>query len=400
MAGMGAKLRARLGALTWEKAGNWMAEPEAQIAIAGGAVVCFFLWASVASVDEIVRAPGELVPTQPPQVVQNLEGGIISEILVSEGDVVAADQVLIRLHDTMYRSALEDLEDRITALEIRKARLEAEELGTTEMDISPEIAAHLPNLAASERALLLARLEDFETEEKGRAGVAEQVRKELEIMERLAKRKIVSQVELVQARKAYQDAQLRYKQSLSETRHDRADQHTKTVSEIIRLQHERASRLDQLQRTEMRAASAGVVNTVFVNTVGGVVRPGERILQVTPLDGGYVVEAKVAPKDIAGVRPGQEVTIKLSAYDYTIFGSLKGRVGVVSADSFKEETRAGEEAYYKVSVVLDPERSPRQERIDLRPGMQAQVELHTGSKTILRYLLKPIFKANEAFREP
>jgi adhesin transport system membrane fusion protein len=140
-----------------------------------------------------------------------------------------------------------------------------------------------------------------------------------------------------------------------------------------------------------------------VTTIGGVVRPGEEILEIIPLDEELFVEARVAPEDIANIRHGQEATVKLSAYDYTIYGTLKGTVDFISADTFKDENSRDPEGdpHYKVTLKVDMSGlTPRQERIEIRPGMQAQVELHTGEKTVLQYLLKPLYKSQEAFREP
>ena len=145
----------------------------------------------------------------------------------------------------------------------------------------------------------------------------------------------------------------------------------------------------------------GVVNKLSITTIGGVVRPGEEILQIIPIEEELLVEAKVAPENIANIRPGQEATIKLSAYDYTIYGTMKGRVDVISADTFKDERDPDGESHYKVTVRVDTmSLSDRQAMIDLRPGMQAQIELMTGEKTVLQYLLKPLYKTREALREP
>ena len=145
----------------------------------------------------------------------------------------------------------------------------------------------------------------------------------------------------------------------------------------------------------------GIVNNLNVTTIGGVVRPGEEIAQIIPLDEELFVEAQVQPKDIAGVRAGQAATVKLSAYDYTIFGSLKGRVKFISADTVKDESRRDAAPHYKVTLAVDMNAlSDRQRSIELRPGMLADVELHTGEKTILTYLMKPLYKSREAFREP
>lgn len=147
----------------------------------------------------------------------------------------------------------------------------------------------------------------------------------------------------------------------------------------------------------------GVVNNLVVTTIGGVVRPGEEILQIIPLNDELFVEARVAPENIANIRAGQEATIKLTAYDHTIYGTLKGHVDVISADTFKDERarEADGNPHYKVTVRVDMSGlTDRQARIEIRPGMQASVELHTGERTVLQYLMKPLYKSREALREP
>ena len=138
-----------------------------------------------------------------------------------------------------------------------------------------------------------------------------------------------------------------------------------------------------------------------VTTIGGVVRPGEEIFQIIPLEDELLIEARVSPADIAGVQPGQAATVKLSAYDYTVFGAFRGTVEFISADTFEDETRRDAEPHYRVTLRVDTDSlTERQARVDIRPGMLAEVELHTGQKTILQYLLKPLYKSKEAFREP
>ncbi|MEO0371301.1 MAG: HlyD family efflux transporter periplasmic adaptor subunit, partial [Pseudomonadota bacterium] len=156
-----------------------------------------------------------------------------------------------------------------------------------------------------------------------------------------------------------------------------------------------------LARTVITSPMRGVVNSMAVTTIGGVIRPGEEIFEVIPLGEELFVEARVRPENIASVERGQEATIKLTAYDYTIYGTLQGEVDFVSADTFEDERDARAEPFYKVTVrVTTADLTDRQKSIEIRPGMRAQTELKTGSKTILNYLLKPLYKSREAFREP
>ncbi len=158
---------------------------------------------------------------------------------------------------------------------------------------------------------------------------------------------------------------------------------------------------DQLNRTVITSPMRGIVNNLAVTTIGGVIRPGDEIFEITPLREELFVEARVRPEKIANVEPGQEASIKLTAYDYTIYGSLKGKVDFISADTFEDERDPSLPPFYRVTVTVDTKAlTERQKAIEIRPGMRATVELHTGSKTILRYLLKPLYKSKETFREP
>jgi adhesin transport system membrane fusion protein len=215
----------------------------------------------------------------------------------------------------------------------------------------------------------------------------------------MLKKKVVALIEVTRARKVLADAQVKLDEILTYSELELANEYSDTLKELATLRQNLRASQDQFNRTVLQSP----MRNVSVTTIGGVVRPGEEILQIIPLDEELFVEARVKPENIANIRPGQEATIKLSAYDYTIFGTLKGRVDVISADTFKDERTRAEDgnAHYKVRVRVDMGGlTDKQARIEIRPGMQAQVELHTGEKTVLQYLLKPLYKSREAFREP
>ncbi|MFP7571864.1 HlyD family efflux transporter periplasmic adaptor subunit [Marivita sp. S2033] len=366
------------------------------------ATVCLFIiWAAFAWIDEIVRAEGEFISTSRPQIIQNLEGGILAELFVKEGDEVMRGDVLARLYGTQFKSSVDDLEDQITALDIRRLRVEAEMAGLVQFEIPQDLRQRSPEMAASEEALLAARQLDFNARHEGARRVLDQATREKELMENLLDKKVVALIEVTRARKAHADAQIKMDEIVTQTELARAQEYSETLREIATLRQNLRSSQDQLDRTVLTSPMHGVVNKLGVTTIGGVVRPGEEILQIIPLGEELYVEAKVAPENIAGIRPGQEATIKLSAYDFTIYGSLKGRVDVVSADSFKDPRRPDAPAHYKATVKVDrTSLSDRQRLMEIRPGMQATVELHTGEKTVLQYLLKPLYKSREALREP
>jgi membrane fusion protein, adhesin transport system len=356
----------------------------------------------VAWVDEIVRATGEVVSSSRPQIIQNLEGGILAELNVAEGDIVEPGQTLARLYGTQYQSAVDELSDEIAGLDIRRLRLEAEIAGEGSFVVPDALAAQVPEIVASERALLTARLSEYDARVAGAREVQAQSGKELELLEKMYKREIAPLIEVTRARKAYGDASNRLSEAVTTTELERAQDYSKTQGELASLRQKMKLSQDQLARTVLVAPMRGVVNKLSVTTIGGVVRSGEEIMQLIPLGEELFIEAKVKPRDIASVRLDQDATIKLTAYDYTIYGSLKAKVTFISADTFKDERARTPDGdpHYKVTLRVDLSAlTDRQSSLKIRPGMQAEVELQTGGKTILTYLTKPLYKSREALRE-
>jgi adhesin transport system membrane fusion protein len=380
-----------------------MRGPSMVVWLSAGAVIVFVIWAFFAWVDEIVRAEGSMISSSRPQIIQNLEGGILAELAVGEGDIVAAGDILARLHNTQFQSSVDDLQDQISAFEIRRLRLEAEIDGDYTFDVPSEWSNRTPDMLVSEAALLQARQSDYVSSVDGAKRVLVEAQRERDLMNGLLKNKIVSLIEATRARKAFADARIKYDSVVTSTELDRAQEYSDVLRELSTLRQNLKASTDQLDRTLLRSPMRGIVNNLSVTTIGGVVRPGEEILQIIPLDEELFVEARVKPEDIAGVRRGQAATVKLSAYDYTIYGTLKGEVKLISADTFKDDRARDPDGdpHYKVTLAVDTEHlTARQSALEIRPGMQASVELHTGSKTVLQYLLKPLYKSKEAFREP
>lgn len=365
------------------------------------AVGLFVIWAAFAWVDEIVRADGQVVSSSRSQSVQNLEGGILADLAVKQGDLVESGQILATLSDTRFRSAFDDLQDQIDALELRRLRLEAEIDGQFAFDVPEALAKRAPRILASEKALIEARQTDIDSRREGAFTQLEQAQEELSNMERLYKKEFVALLEVNKAREKASEAEIRYMDILTQAELALAEEYSETLKEITSLRQEMRLAQDQLSRTVITAPMRGIVNNLAVTTIGGVVRPGEEIFEIIPLGEELFVEAQVRPENIANVEPGQDASIKLSAYDYTIYGSLKGKVDFISADTFEDERDPSAPPYYKVTVNVNADAlTERQKAIEIRPGMRATVELHTGSKTVLRYLMKPLYKSKEAFREP
>ena len=369
--------------------------------LVGATVFVFLVWAKFAFLDEIVRAEGEVVSASRPQIIQNLEGGILAELLVAEGEVVAQGDVIAKLRGTNFLTSVADLEDQILAAEVRRLRLEAEIAGAYEFQVSDEIAARSPNIVASERALLAARQTDYASKVEGARRVMLETKRELDLMEDMLAREIVALIEATKARKAHADAEIKFNEIVTGAELERAAAYSETLQELAQLGQNLRQANDQLSRTVITSPMRGVVNNLSITTIGGVVRPGEEIAQITPLGDELFVEARVKPQDVANVVAGQKATIKFSAYDYTIYGSMTGEVQFVSADTFKDDRRPEADPHYKVTLRVDRDNlDQRQSQIAMRPGLQAAVELHTGEKSVLQYLTKPLYRSREALHEP
>jgi adhesin transport system membrane fusion protein len=379
-----------------------MRGPSVIIWLIAAVVASFLIWAAFAWIDEIVRAKGQVVSSSRPQIIQNLEGGILAELSVAEGDIVEPGQTLARLYGTNYQAVVDEISDQIASLEIRRMRLEAEIAGLDSFDAPANLAARVPDIVASELALLSARRAEYRARVGGARAIVEQAQKERELLENMYAKDVAPLIEVTRARKAASDAEAQLAEAIGQTQLERATDFSKTQSDLASLRQKLRTSTDQLSRTILVAPMRGVVNKLSVTTIGGVVRPGEEIMQIIPLDEELFVEAEVSPRDIASVREGQTATIKLSAYDYTIYGTLKAKVTFISADTFKnEQSRAPDgDPHYKVTLRVDRDLlTDRQVGLEIKPGMQAVVELETGGKTVLTYLTKPLYKSQEALRE-
>ena len=280
---------------------------------------------------------------------------------VAEGDTVEAGQRLGRLHGTQYQSAVDDLTDQIAALDIRRLRLQAELAGDADFTAPPDLAARVPDIVASERALLMARQTDLASRTAGAQAVLDQAAREHDMIRRMYDRGLAPEIELTRAEKALADARARLDDITTAADLARADEYATTQGDLASLRQRLKLSQDQLARTILTAPMRGIVNRIAVSTIGGVVRPGEEILQIIPLDPALFVEAKVKPADIAALREGQPATIKLSAYDYTIWGTLPATVTFVSADTFRDERSRDTEPplpRHPARRSLAPDRTP------------------------------------------
>jgi len=356
-------------------------------------LVLFVAWASWAEIDKVTRGEGRVVPLTRMQTIQSLEGGILAELLVTRGERVEKGQPLLRLDDTRFRSAYLETASQIDVLKASIARLEAEVLGKDEIEF-PDSLDPESELVRSERQLFHARRERLVEAERSINKEMRLVRRQLELVEPLVQRRSVSEMESLDLGQSIASLAGRLAELRNTYVQDAYAELSAKQAELNTLEQTLLQRRDQLKRTEIHSPVRGRVNDILINTVGGVVQSGEPIMEITPIEDQLLIEARVRPQDVAFVAPGMPASVKITAYDYTIYGDLKGEVEQISEDTIEEETPQGKESFYE--VLIRTERAHLEldgDVLPIRPGMVAQVDILTGKRTLLSYLLKPIIKA-------
>lgn len=402
-----------------------------------GAVV----WAQQAELDEVTAGVGQVIPSSEVQVVQNLEGGIVSEIMVRGGDTVEVGQVLLRIDDTSAAAGFKELRENYFGLLASVARLTAEVEEREELIFPEDVGGERPDLVASEQQLFLSRrseltsavrileeqraqrngdLDEMRSRLKGLRRSYALVNEEYELTAPLLDRGMVSRVDVIRLERERADLLTDIRQTeiaipnaqaaVSEAEQRIQERRTNAKSQALAELNDKKVRLaslveqmrareDRVVRTEVRAPVRGIVKAVNLTTVGGVVQPGEDLVEIVPVEDTLLVEARIKPSDIAFLHPGQEVKIKLTAYDFSIFGSLKGELEQISADTIEDER--GEHFYHVRARTHETYLEGKDgESLPIIPGMVAEVDILTGKKTVLQYLMKPFVKArHKAFRE-
>ncbi|MBE0627095.1 MAG: HlyD family type I secretion periplasmic adaptor subunit [Burkholderiales bacterium] len=353
----------------------------------------FIAWSAWAELDQITRAPGQVIASSRNQVIQELDGGVVEDLLVKEGSFVKEGQVLVRFEKAKTETSYLESRARSAALKAAVARLSAELYGG-EPKFPAEVDAY-PRIRANQEMLFRMRQASLREEIASLQRSLDLVKTELDINLPLLERGDVSKAEVLKLQRQVAEIQGMITNRTNKYRQDAQTELSKALEDLAGLDQIVAQRKNQLEHTVITAPMDGVVRNIRITTRGGVARPGEEIMQIVPVEDDLVIEAKVKPADIAFVKPGLPATIKLDAYDYTIYGSLEGTVTYISADTLSDETRnVNEPPYFRVQVKTKAgkitQHSPK--RIEIQPGMTASVEIKTGSNTVWRYLTKPITK--------
>jgi len=367
-------------------------KPRGILLITAFILLAFFTWSYFAVIDEVTRALGQVIASSRTQLIQSQDGGVLEDLLVQEGDTVEKDQLLARIDRTRIAAAYAETRSQVAALTARVARLHAE-LFDTDPEFPP-IIDEFPDFAENQRKLLSVRRTALREEIDSLEKIRSLIERELEMNKPLLKLGDVSMTEVLRLERqaAEYAAQITNKrnQNIQEVQAE-LSQAREELTATEQLMNQRKYMLDQ---TDLRAPMKGVVKNVRITTVGGVIRPGEDILQIVPLEDNLQIEAKVSPTDIGFLRLGMPTSIKIDAYDSSIYGDLLGELIFISADTIDEELQQGEQPYYRIRVkALSRQFSGRpDETLDIQPGMTALAEIKTGERSVLKYLTKPITK--------
>ncbi|MAC32679.1 MAG: secretion protein HylD [Haliea sp.] len=396
-------------------------------------VVALVAWAAVAEIDEVTRGDGKVIPSRQIQVLQSQDGGVIREINVRAGDRVKAGELLVRLDRTRSESNLRENQAELMALSVRAARLAAL-MNRSEFLLEPEWEERVPSIVAQERALYETAREQLELQVQIASEQLEQrqqelaeisarsrqlsrslalAREELSVTRPMVTSGAVSRVEILRLEREVNQLGGEFEQSEAQIQRLRSaieearrkltevevefestvrEELTDTLSRMNALREAGTGLTDRVQQTELRSPVDGTVKRLYYNTLGGVVLPGKEVVEVVPADDTLLVEVRIRPKDIAFLVPGQEALVKFTAYDFVVYGGLEGTVEYISADTILDEDG---NPFYEVQVRTREAGFGNNGDMPIIPGMTVQVDILTGKKTILAYLMKPVLRAKQ-----
>lgn len=358
------------------------------------ALVVFIIWAMNFRIDEVARAQGEVIASSRVQVIQSVDGGVLSALHVKEGDRVEKGQVLAQLDQTRVGAAVAEIEARLSALIAKATRIRAEVTGSDELIFPEDIQQHFSEQANIELALFNQRRTGLAEELRTLKVAVSLAREEVDLITSLMNSGDVNRSEVIRTKRALNDAEAKLINRKNKYLEDARIELTKVEDEIAQDRQVLTQRQQQFEDSLFTAMVPGIVKNVRITTVGGVLRAGDELMQIIPVDDELIVETKIRPADIAQIHPGLEATIRFDPFDYTIYGGVTGKVLYVSADTLKEDTASGEEIYYRVhvSTLTNPVTSTTGKVLDILPGMTANVDIRTGDRTLMDFLLKPLRK--------
>lgn len=359
----------------------------------------FIVWASVFELDEVTSATGKVVPTSREQVIQSSEPGVITDILVKEGDVVEPQQALIRIDDVRIGSNMQETKARVNALKATASRLRVEALGHKQISMA-DFNGVSPDLASNEINTFQARRRNLETNLNSLFQAFKLSQEEMKITAPLAAKGLVSDIDVLKIQRNLEEIKGRINDINEKYKADASAELAKIQGELGSQNATLIGKNDAFKRTVIRSPKKGIIKNIKISTIGAVIQSGQDILEIVPIEENLLIDVKIRPVDIAFLRPGLHATVKLTAYDSGIYGWLDAEVVQISPDTLRDDIKR-EETYYRAFVKTQTStlKSPKGELLPIIPGMQAQVDIKTGHKSVLDYLFKPVLRAREALRE-
>lgn len=366
------------------------------LALAG--LLIFVAWAWWAILDEVTVGTGKITPSSHAQVIESLDGGIVSAMLVREGDIVERGQMLARLDPTRFQSNYGESAARVRALRASSERLRSELTGEP-LRFSEE-SMREPELVARERQLYESRRRNLNETVANLKKTYQLVMSELRMTQPLVAKGAASEVEVIRLQRQATELQGKIDEARNQFAVRAREEQVKINGDLEAQIQAMSGKADQVDRATLFSPVRGIVKDIQVTTVGGVLQPGGKLMEIVPLEDQLLVETRINPRDIAYIRPGLPATVKVTAYDSSIYGNLTGQVEVVSPDTLQDEVRR-DQFYYRVYVRTKSAELQNKsgQRFPILPGMVANVEIKTGQKSVMDYLIKPLNKVNEALRE-
>lgn len=366
--------------------------------IIGIGLLVLLSWAWLFKLEEVSTGTGKVIPSSKEQLIQSLDGGILTTLNVKEGEIVERGQVLAQLDPTRFESNVGESESLLVSSRATSARLRAEVSGTP---LSfPEEVLKYPKLVKEETALYQSRRANLQESVAGLEQALLLVQQELEMTAPLVAKGAASEVEVLRLKREANDLRNQMNDIRNQYFVQAREELSKANTDVETQQQVVRGKSDTLSRTVFKSPVRGVVKEIDVMTLDGVIPQNGKLMTIVPLDEKLLVEARISPRDIAFIRPDQEALVKISAYDYSIYGGLNGKVTMISPDTLRDEVKQ-DQFYYRVYIRTDSDKLSNNagQEFNITPGMVATVDIRTGSKTVMDYLIKPFNKAKEALRE-
>ena len=364
-----------------------------------GLLVSLGAWAYHAEIEQVATGPGRAIASQREQVIQSLEGGILADVLVREGDLVTAGTPLVRLDPIRARSSYGEGHQRWLVLKASAARLQAEANGASAPKYDEDVQADT-TLIARENATFIARRQTLQQTVSSLQHARDLLAREIAITEPMVKKGLVAEVDLLRLKRQNSEIDGQIAERTNRYRSEASGELAKTMGEIAQLAEVLVARQDQMERTVIRTPIRGKVKNIRITTRGGVVQPGQDIMEIVPWGDNLLVETRIRPSDIAFMQVGQKAHVKISAYEPQIYGSLSGKVEFISPDTLREDRSPQQETYYKVMVRTDAAALHfKGSELPVLPGMTATVDIKTNTTTVANSIIKPVLRLKDAFRE-